>query len=140
MEVEHIAPKSAIGHWEIAIGKKSSPDGADDVDSYEYQAEMIGNKTLLEQHINASIKQKSFKEKSEGTKEVVRRREYNYDGYQASKVDMTSQLPKANNNWTVESIELRSRWISDCFAKIFAIPQRLEELQQYDVYAAAADA
>jgi len=140
MEVEHIAPKSAIEHWEIAIGKKSSPDGADDVDSYEYQAEMIGNKTLLEQHINASIKQKSFKEKSEGTKEVVRRREYNYDGYQASKVDMTSQLPKVNNNWTVESIELRSRWISDCFAKIFVIPQRLDELQPYDVYAAAANA
>lgn len=134
IEVEHIAPKSATEDWEKALGRKSSPDGADDTESYEYQVEMIGNKTLLEQHINAAIKQKSFKEKSEGTKVSVRGREYLYNGYQSSKVDMTSQLPKANHNWTIEAIESRSRWINDCFVKIFAIPQLIDDLQQYETY------
>lgn len=136
LEVEHIAPKTATEEWEKSLGRKSSAEGADDLDSYEFQAEMIGNKTLLEQHINAAIKQRSFKEKSEGTKVLVRSREYSYSGYQASKVDMTSQLSKVNDEWSVAFIALRSSWLTDSFAKIFAIPQRLDELVQYESFIA----
>lgn len=134
VEVEHIAPKSATEEWEKSLARKSSAEGVDDAESYEFQVEMIGNKTLLEQHINAAIKQRSFKEKSEGTKVIIRGREYSYSGYQASKVDMTSQLSKVNHEWSVATIGARTEWLSDCFAKIFAIPQKLDELLQYESF------
>jgi len=139
VEVEHIAPKSATEEWEKALSRHSSTEGVDDPDSYEHQSEMIGNKTLLEQHINSAIKQKSFNEKSEGTKVIVRGREYTYSGYQASKVDMTSQLSKVHHEWSVATISARTEWLSDCFAKVFAIPQKSEDLLQYESFVHGAN-
>ena len=134
LEVEHIAPKSATDEWQRALGRKSSSDGADDPESYEYQAEMLGNKTLLEQHINAQIKQLNFGKKRKGTTVRAGRREFSYGGYENSKVDMTKQLSVHADTWDEAAINLRGEWLVDCFLKVFAIPQKLDELHQYDEF------
>jgi len=134
LEVEHIAPKSAITEWEKALGKRTSSDGADDPASYEYQAEMLGNKTLLEQHINAQIKQLNFSKKRSGATVKAGRREVSYGGYDNSKVDMTKQLSVHAVTWDEAAIKLRGEWLIDCFLKVFAIPQKLDELHQYDEF------
>jgi hypothetical protein len=131
LEVEHIAPKSGTEEWYKALGRESSSDGADDPESYEYQAEMLGNKTLLEQHINAQIKQLNFDKKRSGASIKVGRRDFSYSGYENSKVDMTKQLSVHTSTWDVAAIELRNDWLVDCFLRVFTIPQKLDQLEQY---------
>jgi len=137
VEVEHIAPQKATEAWKKALEKECMPDGVDDAESYEYQMEMIGNKTLLEQHINGAIKQLPFNEKLNGAKAKDKGKNVEYDGYRKSKVDMTSQLSRIDGDWSTDSISFRNDWIIDCFSKIFVIPQRLDQLCQFEKYQTA---
>ena len=134
LEVEHIAPKTPTEDWQKIIGRKTSPEGADDPESYEYVAEMLGNKTLLEQHINNQIKQKSFTDKSKGVEIVSKGAPYTYSGYAGSKVDMTKDLSISHESWTQQDVELRNEWIISCFLKIFNIPQNLKDLESYSSF------
>lgn len=137
-DVEHIAPRTSTKEWEAVLGRKSNSEGSDDPSSYEYLAELIGNKTLLEEHINNRLKQKLFSDKVSGSKVVVKSREYSFGGYKNSKVDMTSDLAKTKE-WTEQEILTRTSWLADCYLKIFSIPQRLGELVPFSAFEALSD-
>jgi hypothetical protein len=100
------------------LGRKSSDDGVDDPDSYEYLAEMIGNKTLLEEHINNQLKQKSFLDKCNGTEVTVKKKTYVFPGYRKSAVEMTQDISKLTV-WDEQTINRRTEWVKDCFLEIF---------------------
>lgn len=129
-EVEHIAPQTSTSEWLTAL--MSGDHGVDEMEleDYESKIERIGNKTILEKHINNQIKQQSFQKKRDGVSMTVGGSTFTFEGYRNSKVDMTADLGNVGS-WTAVEIDLRTSWIEYCFVRTFCADTGRPEIEQF---------
>ena len=122
MHVEHIAPQSPDAHWQ----KELYPDKSSDESTSEYLAkiENWGNKTILDKNINLSIKRKPFKEKCNGSTTS------DWQGYKHSPIRITNELCYLED-WSVERINKRNKWLATCFLLIWSELSKEEEVVSF---------
>lgn len=129
-DVEHVAPRVSTPDWRDALDCDESEDG---IEKYSDLVELIGNKTLLEQTINNSLRQRSFAEKKAGFVVPRRKKDLVYLGFSKSQIEMTRQLAKCDQ-WGAPEIYFRTEWIVDCFSKIFLKERRLDDLVDFSTW------
>lgn len=96
--IEHILPVNAEAHWEQFTDM--------DVEQFVYR---LGNMTLLQAQHNRDLGNKSFDEKKEL--------------YAASEFKITKAIPEENDEWTIDRIAQRQRWMARQATAIWRIPQ-----------------
>ena len=127
-EVEHVAPQSATPEWLSALGLTESPE---DLAEYESLVEVIGNKVLLEQTINNTLKQRGFADKKAGFEAMVKKKLQKYPGLSHSIITETKHLA-VNDVWGKAEILDRTDWMADCFIKIFLSAGAPDSLKTYE--------
>lgn len=126
IHVEHIAPDKATDHWMAILFPND--EGIDRDAEYSAAVELWGNKTLLDAKINQSVKQGTFLEKARGLAED------GWAGYQHSTLSITKDLSSHLNAWDRTEISNRSKWIADCFLKIWSVTPRTNEVERYSTF------
>lgn len=126
IHVEHIAPDKATDHWMTVLFPND--EGIDREAEYSAAVELWGNKTLLDAKINQSVKQGTFLEKARGLAED------GWAGYQHSTLSITKDLSNHLNEWDRTEISNRSKWIADCFLKIWSVTPRISEVERYSSF------
>jgi len=129
IHVEHIAPASKTDHWLGVL----FPDNAGverDVE-YEVVTELWGNKTILENRINQSVKQRPFIEKARGSEDDLE-----WLGYVNSKLAVTEDLGKNLTHWGRNDIAKRGRWIAEMFLNIWAVDPDSDGVVLYSQWSA----
>lgn len=126
IHVEHIAPDKSTDHWMSVLFPND--EGVEREAEYSAAVELWGNKTLLDGKINQSVKQGTFLEKARGLSED------GWAGYQHSTLSITKDLADHLNSWDRAEIATRSRWIADCFLKVWSQNSRIHEVERYSTF------
>ncbi|MEI9908041.1 MAG: DUF262 domain-containing HNH endonuclease family protein [Actinomycetota bacterium] len=122
IHVEHVAPATPTDEWKLALfpGRPT----AEVTPEYSAVVEQWGNKTILDKTINLSIKQKSFREKCDGSSAGE------WQGYRSSPIAITRELVDVTE-WTTALMRKRNRWICDAFLKIWSINSDEESVSSF---------
>ena len=123
MHVEHIVPKKSTKSWLDLLFPNVKTE--ESIRKYAMYSEFWGNKTILERSINNQILQSLFKVKKNGVPEKK------IKGYKDSAVKLTSELQNIDE-WSIEIIESRNKWIEDCFFKIWSVTSFVDNLKTYE--------
>lgn len=123
LQVEHIAPATQTDPWIQALYGPPF-EGVDRSIEYSSKTEAWGNKTLLESDINNVIKQSLFPVKRDGNSEEE------WLGYRHSVLAVTRDLQEIDE-WTIKEIDLRSKWASESFLKIWDVSPDLQGVLDY---------
>jgi len=94
VQLEHVAPQTRNSHWEAVIGT-----------DYSNQVARLGNLMILDRKINAKVKQRPFLEK--------------VSDYKNSRLKSSDSVTAAGiENWDVDLIDLRQRWLANELSKL----------------------
>lgn len=118
MHIEHIAPATPTAHWLNQLFPESPNNRTAE---YSVLVQQWGNKTLLERPINESIGQRSFQEKCEGVQGS------NFGGYKNSLLQISRGLADFQE-WNLDMIKKRSRWIGECFLSIWTLDSNFDSV------------
>ena len=113
LEVEHIAPVSATDYWYAQLGVNNS-DELEKESEYSDLVELVGNKSILEFKINASIQNRDWDVKKYGLASPI------YKGYSDSQYKVTKDLLRFED-WTVELLKERNEWFIAQFFQLWSI-------------------
>jgi uncharacterized protein with ParB-like and HNH nuclease domain len=117
VEIEHILPQLPTTELQQSFDKS---------DEYDVYKEKLGNLTLLEKTINASISRNPFEKKKNGyleskfllTTSLVRKPQVGVNTQLNRAVDELIQFEE----WNSETIELRQQMLADLARKVWEIP------------------
>jgi hypothetical protein len=112
LHVEHIAPESGTDFWHKNIGTDELDEPEKNSRYLEY-VNAIGNQTLLEFKINASIKNEDWPTKKSGISDPT------YQGYSDSSLKITTDLLLINQ-WNIEAIKKRNLWFAQSFLSLWS--------------------
>ena len=113
LEVEHIAPESATEYWNEKLKVDKLEDSEKEAE-YSDLVELIGNKSILEFRLNASIQNKDWDVKRYGLTSPT------YKGYSDSQYKVTKDLLRFDE-WNVEMLRQRNLWFISQFLKIWSV-------------------
>jgi hypothetical protein len=121
VHLEHIAPQTETDDWKVALfGSDQSR-----YEEYEEWISQIGNLTLLDFKINVRLQQKLFGEKKA-----------KYD----QSLFIVSRELKHLNRWTVDEIEARTEWLTECFETIWSVDKSTNEIESFPIWLASKSA
>jgi len=112
LHVEHISPEGATDFWHECIGTKTLEEPEKSARYLEY-VNLIGNQTLLEFKINASIKNENWPVKKSGIANPT------YQGYTDSSIKITTDLLNFES-WNIDLIKRRNKWFYETFLSIWS--------------------
>lgn len=112
LHVEHIAPEGVTDYWHGFAGTSSLEEPEKSARYLEY-VNLIGNQTLLEFKINASIKNEEWVVKKTGIADPT------YQGYTDSSIKITTDLLNFDK-WDISLIKRRNKWFVETFLAIWS--------------------
>lgn len=112
LHVEHIAPESGTDFWHKHIGTDLLDEPEKNSRYIEY-VNAIGNQTLLEFKINASIKNEDWITKKTGILDPT------YQGYTDSSLKIATDL-LLFDYWNLDLIKKRNNWFAESFLSLWS--------------------
>jgi len=113
LEVEHIAPDTGTDYWFERLKVDRLEENEKEAE-YADLIELIGNKSILEFKLNASIQNKEWEAKKYGQSSPK------YKGYTDSQYKVTKDLVRFDD-WTIDLIKDRNEWFIDQFLAVWSI-------------------
>lgn len=120
IHLEHVAPATSTEDWI----RKLVPDSPEE-SAYQIVNSNAGNLTLLDYKLNTSVKQAGFSVKAEE--------------YQKATLLITRDLGAHFDDWTEELIELRAKWLAECFDSIWNSTSKKRPLKEFSTWVSSRE-